>query len=91
MSKMARSTFTLPTFFTPPIRSEAFWVCAKNFACALVAPLVLKAYTPVPRADGLVNASACTEMNKSACNLRAVATRTPKGMNTSWLRVKWVL
>ena len=87
MSKMALSTLRLPLVCTPPMASALFWVWARNFAAELVAPLVLSMYTPVPRADGLVKASAWMDTNTSALRARPLATRTPNGIKMSSLRV----
>lgn len=67
--------------------SEAFCVYTKNLAAELVAPLIDSANTDEPLAARLVKALALIETNKSAHCLRALATRTLSGINTSSLRV----
>ncbi|VEB45078.1 Uncharacterised protein [Chromobacterium violaceum] len=85
-SVCARYLSLLP-ILTPPTRSELFSVCASALAKALVAPFSDSANTEEPRAARLGAASAWMETNRSAFSLRALATRTPSGMNTSSLRV----
>ncbi|MNT69290.1 hypothetical protein D3C72_2075980 [compost metagenome] len=78
----------MPLILTPPIRSASFWLLASSRAMLLVAPFSDSANTEEPLAVRLATASAWMEMNRSAPSLRALATRTPSGMNTSSSRVR---
>ena len=79
-SSVLARTGSLPPKLTPPIKSDSFSFFAKYRALALVAPFSDSANTEEPRAAGLVKASACIEINKSALNLRAFTTRVPSGI-----------
>ena len=68
-------------------RRRCFGVWARNFAAEAGRAFGIELYTPVPRADGLVKASAWMETNTSALRARPLATRTPNGIKMSSLRV----
>lgn len=88
MSNSARLTAaSCVLMLMPPIRSDAFSLFASQRAAALEAPWSDSANTDEPLADGVVNASAWIDTNRSAPTRRAFCTRTFSGTKKSASRV----
>ena len=88
MSSRVRATVASLDFtLMPPTRSAAFSLFAIQRAVALLAPLVLSANTLAPCGRGVMKASACRLMNRSARTRCAFCTRVPSGTKKSASRV----